>query len=93
VYLSKNFKFLTYKVEGRDDQIVEPMTDFVEVSLGKVSKNFKRYLKKGENPEDKVSFSLVFAKRTFDLEAETPAVRTQFVDALCDLLKTSDYRK
>ena len=93
VYFSKNFKFFTYKVEGKDDQIVEPMSEFVEVLLGKTSKNFKKYLKKGEEPEDKVSFSLVFTKRSFDLEASTPELRSQIVDGLLELMKTSEYKK
>lgn len=69
VSFSKNFKFFTYKVEGKENQIVEPIQELVEVIMGRSTKNFKKYLKKGEESEDNVSFSLVFMKRTYDLEA------------------------
>lgn len=69
------------------------MSDLVEVILGKGTKNFKRYLKKGEEPEDNISFSLVFVKRTYDLEAESPLIRTKFINGLNDLMQSSDYKK
>lgn len=90
---SKNFKFFTYKVEGKDTQLVEPMSELVEVILGKSTKNFKKYLKKGDESEDDISFSLVFTKRTYDLQSESAQVRTRFVTALTELMNTSDYKK
>jgi hypothetical protein len=48
---------------------MQPMSEFVEIRLGKVSKNFRKYLKRGEDPQDGRSFSLVFNKRTIDLTA------------------------
>lgn len=93
MYFSKNFKFFTYKVEGKDTQLVEPMTELVEVILGRATKNFKKYLKKGEEPEDNLSFSLVFTKRTYDLQAESPDARVRFVAAITEVMNTSDYKK
>ena len=63
------------------------MSEFEDVVTGRVSKNFRRYLKKGENPQDNKSFSLVFSKRTVDLTAESEADCRQFVEAIKQLRK------
>lgn len=59
-YFSMDFKFFAWKSSNDKDPTVQPMTEFREIKLGKTSKNFKKYLKKGEDPEDFKSFSLVF---------------------------------
>lgn len=80
-------------MEGKDQQLVEPMGELVEVILGRSTKNFKKYLKKGEEGEDFVSFSLVFTKRTYDLQADTPETRTKFVAGISEIMNMSDYKK
>lgn len=66
---------------------MQPMSEFVEIRLGKVSKNFRKYLKRGEDPQDGRSFSLVFNKRTIDLTAASEQDCSEFVRAISELRK------
>lgn len=67
------------------------MNEFIQVTLGRTSKNFQTFLRPYENPEDGLSFSIVFMKRVIDLQASSQKERNEFVEALYELRRVSQY--
>lgn len=90
IYCSPDYKRLICRLPNCDT-ITEPMSEFIQVTLGRTSRNFQMYLRAGENPEDGLSFSILFLKGIIDLQALTHKDRQEFIDALYELRKMALY--
>lgn len=64
-------KHFAWRLHDKDEPHTLPMSEFQELRIGRTSRNFKKYVRKGESSDDGRSFSLIFARRTIDLVADT----------------------
>ena len=71
---SEDFEFVGVYVLEKRRMTVLPMSEFVALQKGVKSWRFGEYIKSGYHVDQKLSFSLTFRERSFDLLADSEEV-------------------